>query len=286
MKRVGFILKADSDGARELLAELTPWLVGRGVTVLVAGEDGVSAPGAQVVPEEKLASNIDIAVVLGGDGTMLRAAALVADKGVPLLGVNLGHLGFLTPFDQPEAQDAIIAALEGRLALAERARLQVSFQPAGGATITRSALNDAVVHQGGRARLIELEARLDDKLIASYRVDGLIVCTPTGSTAYNLAAGGPILAPGQATMAITPICAHALTARPLVVPQSGAITVSLGGDASTAVLTLDGQWARPLSPGDRVDITATAPPLRVFLTDDDYFDILREKLHWGGRSDR
>ncbi|HLU67685.1 MAG TPA: NAD(+)/NADH kinase [Kofleriaceae bacterium] len=286
MNRVGFILKPQSAEAAHLLGELVPWLIGRGVQAVVIDTDGVSPPGAQVVPEGQLAAAIDIAVVLGGDGTMLRASALVADHGVPVLGINLGRLGFLTPFDPAEARGAIVAALAGRLRRIERSRLQVTFHPAAGGATQRPALNDAVIHQGGAARLIELEARLDGVLIEKYRVDGLIVCTPSGSTAYNLAAGGPILTPGQAAMVLTPICAHALTNRPVVVPQSGTISVTLGGEGRTAVLTVDGQWVRPFSPGDRVDITATARPLRVFQSDKNFFDILREKLHWGARTER
>ena len=267
MDRVGFILKPSSPEAAELVAQLVPWLTGR----------------TRGVADADLAAAVDIAVVLGGDGTMLRAASLVADHGTPVLGVNLGRLGFLTPFDPADARGTIVAALAGRLPRGERARLLVTFEPHDAPAIVRPALNDAVIHQGGAARLIELDACLDGKLIETYRADGLIVCTPSGSTAYNLAAGGPILAPGQAAMALTPICAHGLTHRPLVVPQSSQVTVTLGGESRTAVLTLDGQWTRAIAPGDRVSITATARPLRMFLSDKNYFDILREKLRWGAR---
>lgn len=280
MNRVGFILKPSAEAAA-LLADLLPWLRGRSLEVVTLATDEPRLDGARVVSEEELSGAVDIAVVLGGDGTMLRAAALVADHGIPVLGVNLGRLGFMTPFDPADARGAIVAALAGRLQRSERSRLMVSYVPASGPREQRPALNDAVIHQGGAARLVELEARLDGKIIAMYRADGLIICTSAGSTAYNLAAGGPILTPGQGAMALTPICAHALTNRPLVVPQSGGLSVTLGGDTRTAVLTVDGQWARTFSVGDRVDITATARPLRVFLSDKDYFEILREKLHWG-----
>jgi len=287
--RVGFILKPQSAEAAALLVELVPRLTERGTSAVVLAQDDVPQPsGAALVGDEELAASIDVAVVLGGDGTMLRASNLVADHRIPVLGVNLGRLGFLTPFDPPDAQAAILAALEGRLAIQERARLRVTHRLQSGPAEERSALNDTVIHQGGLARLIDLEARLDGKLIASYRADGLILCTPTGSTAYNLAAGGPILTPDQAAMVLTPICAHSLTSRPLVVPQSGTVTVAMTGadDSRTAVVTVDGQWARSFSPGDRVEITATAAPLRVFLSSKNYFDILREKLHWGARSER
>jgi NAD+ kinase len=285
VNRVGFILKPSAEAAA-LLADLLPWLRGRSIEVVTLATDAPRLEGARVVAEEELASAIDMAVVLGGDGTMLRGASLVADHGIPVLGVNLGRLGFLTPFDPADARGAIVAALAGRLQRTERSRLMVSYVPSSGAPEQRPALNDAVIHQGGAARLVELEARLDGKIIAMYRADGLIVCTSAGSTAYNLAAGGPILTPGQGAMALTPICAHALTNRPLVVPQSGGLSVTLGGGTETAVLTVDGQWSRTFTAGDRVDITATARPLRVFISDKDYFDILRQKLHWGFVSER
>lgn len=285
MRRAGFILKPDKSVAGELCAELCPWLIERGERPVLLAEDQLALPGAHIVPESQFASEIDIAVVLGGDGTMLRASALVGDSGIPVLGINLGRLGFLTPFDPAHARDAIVAALDGQLARTHRARLSATFVPAEGTPITRTALNDAIIHQGAMARLVELEARLDDRLIATYRADGLIVCTPTGSTAYNLAAGGPIVVPGQNALIITPICAHALTNRPLVV-QDGTIAIALSGDSRGAMLTLDGQWAHTFAPGDRVEITQSSRPLTVFLSDDDYFDLLREKLHWGARSER
>jgi NAD+ kinase len=289
VNRVGFILKPQSAEAPELLAELVPRLASRGRRILVLDQEDLALPaGAELIGDADLAASIDVAVVLGGDGTMLRAAYLVADQGIPILGVNLGRLGFLTPFDPADAKEAIGAALDGRLAIEERARLRVIHRPHSGVAEQRIALNDAVIHQGELARLIDLEARLDDRLIASYRADGLIVCTPTGSTAYNLAAGGPILTPDQAAMVLTPICAHSLTARPLVVPQSGTVSVVLPGDDDTrkAVVTVDGQWARSFAARDRIEITATAAPLRVFRSDKGYFDILREKLHWGARAER
>ena len=288
MKHVGFILKPDKPDAGQILAELVPELIENGHQPVVLDEDRVAPDGALIVPEEQFGhpegQRLDIAVVLGGDGTMLRASALVADAGVPVLGVNLGRLGFLTPFDPEEARDAVFGALDGRLQRSERMRLDVTYSPAGGEAITRPAMNDVVLHQGAMARLIALEARLGSALITSYRADGLIVATPTGSTAYNLAAGGPILIPGQKAMTLTPICAHALTHRPLVIPESETLRITLGEDSRGVVLTVDGQWARSFLPGDEIEVTAGATPLVVFQSDKGYFDILREKLHWGAHS--
>lgn len=285
MKRVGFILKPSAEAAA-LLADLVPWLCGRSMEVVTLVTDEPRLDGARVVSEEELPGAIDVAVVLGGDGTMLRAAALVADHGIPVLGVNLGRLGFLTPFDPADARGAIIAALAGRLQRSERSRLMVSYVPAAGPREQRPALNDAVIHQGGAARLVELEARLDGKVIAMYRADGLIVCTSAGSTAYNLAAGGPILTPGQGAMALTPICAHALTNRPLVIHETATIRLQLGADVRGVILTVDAQWAHSFLPGDTVEMTAASTPLILFASPKNFFDIMREKLHWGARSQR
>ena len=286
MKRVGFILKPDKSEAGVLLDQLVPWLHGRGDRAVVTTEDQVAPDGAEIVPEQAFAGSIDLCVSLGGDGTMLRAARLVADHGLPVLGVNLGQLGFLTGFAPAEAQAALERALAGGLPTSSRMRMAVTFRRAGGEPVVRTALNDAVIHQGAMARLVELDAYIDDDFVSAYRADGLIVATPTGSTAYNMAAGGPILVPGQAAMTLTPICAHSLTNRPLVVPSTAKIRLALGADSRGVVLTVDGQWAHSFLPGDSIECTAAAAPLTLYSSGKGYFDIMREKLHWGLRSDR
>jgi NAD+ kinase len=217
VKRIGFILKpGPAEGPSEsikLLGELVPWLRQEGHIAVVTDEDLIAMDGVVVVPRDQLGKGLDLAVVLGGDGTILGASALVADEGVPVLGINLGRLGFLAPFDPAEAQDALAQALAGKLATSERMRLSVTYHPVDGEPVSRMGLNDAVIHQGSMARLVELEAQVDGEVVSVYRADGLIVCTPTGSTAHNLAAGGPIIMPGHEAMAITPICAHSLTIR-------------------------------------------------------------------------
>jgi NAD+ kinase len=165
-------------------------------------------------------------------------------------------------------------------------RLQVTFTRQGQAPMVLTALNDAVIHQGAMARLVELDAYVDAEFVSAYRADGLIVATPTGSTAYNMAAGGPILIPGQAAMTLTPICAHSLTNRPLVVPSNATIRIRLGAESRGVVLTVDGQWAHSFMPGDALEITAARAPLTLFESEKRYFDIMRDKLQWGLRSDR
>jgi len=288
VSRVGFILKPDKSEAGALLEDLVPWLRGEGHVPVVTTGDQVGPAGAEIVPEADLGEAIDLTVVLGGDGTMLRASSLVADRGRPVLGVNLGQLGFLTAFAPNDARAAISAAIRGELPIAERMRVQVTFRRPDAPAVVRTALNDAVIHQGAMARLVDLEAYVDGHFVAAYRADGLIVATPTGSTAYNMAAGGPIVIPGQAAMVLTPICAHSLTNRPLVVPANAVIKIQLSPNARPAgvVISIDGQWAHSFLPGDVGEMTAAPQPLRVYAPAKSYFDIMREKLNWGLRSDR
>ena len=286
MQRVGFILKPDKSEAGVLLEELVPWLREQGHAAIVTAEDQISLSGVEVVPENELGTSIDMAVALGGDGTMLRAARLVANHGRPVLGINLGQLGFLAGFAPSNAKPALAAALAGELAKTARMRLAVTFRRHGAEPVIRYALNDAVLHQGAMARLVELDAFVDDEFVASYRADGLIVATPTGSTAYNMAAGGPIVLPTHAAMTLTPICAHSLTNRPLVISGASTIRLQLGVDVRSVLITVDAQWGHSFLRGDAVEIAAAAAPLVMFASKQSFFDVMREKLHWGARSDR
>lgn len=292
VERVGFVLKRDKPEAEAIARSLWPWLLDSGKKVAITPQHARLAadePRVQVIPDAEIGAYIDLLVVLGGDGTLLHGASLVPDGRVPVLGINLGTLGFLVPFAPVDARATLEAALAGRLAVEERLRLSVRLFRAGageGEVTDRLALNDAVISQGAMARLVELHATLDGQRIAFYKADGLIVSTPTGSTAYNLAAGGPILTPGQASMALTPICPHTLTHRPLVLPASSRIAVELPAreHPGSIMLTVDGQWGHRLSPGERVEVTAAPSPLRLYRSDKPYFEILREKLSWGSRA--
>ncbi len=285
-KRVGFILKPDKTEAGALLEDLVPWLVAQGHVPVVTTEDQITPPGCEVVPEIDMGDAVDLAVALGGDGTMLRAARLVSDQGKPVLGINLGQLGFLAGFAPSEAQEALAAALAGKLPTTKRMRLAVAFKRPNADPVIRYALNDAVLHQGAMARLVEIDAFVDGEFIASYRADGLIVSTPTGSTAYNMAAGGPIVVPGQDAMTLTPICAHALTNRPLVFGAGATIRLQLGADVRGVLITVDAQWGHSFLPGDIVEMTTAAKPLVMFKSKQSFFDVMRDKLHWGARSDK
>jgi NAD+ kinase len=245
-------------------------------------------PGARPVAEATLGQHIDLLVVLGGDGTLLHGTVLVADAGVPVLGINLGRLGFLAPFDPDEAREVIRAAIAGELPIEERMRLRVALSRAHvegpHAMIERYALNDAVISQGAMARLVELATTLDGAPVTNYLADGLIISTPTGSTAYNLAAGGPILPPWQGAFVLTPICPHTLTNRPLIVPSRSTIGVHIVGESRGILLTVDGQWVHALLPGDRVEISKAGAGLKLFRSDRNYFEILRQKLKWGAQN--
>jgi NAD+ kinase len=281
MKRVGMLLKRSKPEAIEIARQLTEHLRAVGHDVFMVSDHVSPPPGARLVSEGELPRDIDLIVVLGGDGTLLHAGSLVADLGVPILGVNLGHLGFLTSCAPADAVSAVMRALAGELAVEERLRLRCEVVRGTGEQLVRTACNDAVVSQGALARLIELDAFLDDRLITRYRADGLIVATPTGSTAYNLAAGGPIVTPDVKAFVVTPICPHTLTNRPVVVPSGARVTVKLGLPAEHVVLTIDGQWGTSLGDGDRVEISQAERPLRIYRAAPNYFDVLREKMIWG-----
>jgi NAD+ kinase len=282
--RFGFLLKRGKPEARELAETLARVLAARGATSVALSEDAGAIPGATVVAPDAFASSIDVLVVLGGDGTFLYGASLAADHGVPIFGVNLGSLGFITPYARNEAAAALDEACRGGLIIEERIRLALSVRrAAGGATQPApSAVNDAVLTQRSLARLLDLEARLDGAAITTYKADGLIVATPTGSTAYSLAAGGPLLTPDLEAMVLTPICPHTLTHRPLVFRPDSKLSIR-NASGGPVTLTVDGQWGTELESDDWVDVQRAARPLRLYQAPRGFFGILREKLSWGSR---
>ena len=285
MMRVGFLLKRGKPEARELAASLAAQLTSGGATVAALAEDAAVIPGATAVAAGDLGAAVDVLAVLGGDGTFLYGASLVADHGVPIFGVNLGSLGFITPYARSETSAAFGDLLAGRLPVEERIRLAVTIRSVLGQPTsipTRSAVNDAVLTQRSLARLLDLEARLDGAMVATYKADGLIVSTPTGSTAYTLAAGGPILTPDVQAMVLTPICPHTLTHRPLVFRPDSRLEIRNASDGPVT-LTIDGQWGHELAGGASIEVRRAAQPLRVYRSPRGFFGILREKLSWGER---
>lgn len=281
--RFGFLLKRGKQEARALAAEMAGALRERGFSTVASVEDAAALPGVAIVPESELGASIDALVVLGGDGTLLYAASLAADHGVPLLGVNLGNLGFLTQYTRAQAVSAVIDAAAGRLPVDERMRIGVVVRSGDREIERRNALNDVVISQLGIARLMDLEARIDGSVITTYTADGLIVATPTGSTAYTLAAGGPILAPDLEAMVLTPICPHTLTNRPLVLRGDNRLVIR-NVSSHAVTLTIDGQWSRELAVGDAIEVDKAERPLRLYRPPEPFFGILRKKLSWGERA--
>jgi len=235
-----------------------------------------------VVKDEELALNVDLILVLGGDGTMIATARMIGDAEMPVIGVNYGGLGYLAEFPLEELFSALEAILAGQYKVQQRLMLSVELWR-GEELITRHrVLNDVVVNKSALARIIEIEAYLNQQFVNLFRADGLIVATPTGSTAYNLSAGGPVIYPSMNAIVITPICPFTLSNRPIVVPDESLIEVRLMTDKEEVALTLDGQVGFPLKVGDRVVIRKSKttfnlvqPPNR------NYFDVLRDKLKWG-----
>ena len=298
MSPIGFLLKRDQPDAVELCKHLVEALRARGEQeVVLADQVAVPLPAwVHTISETELPQELRMLVVLGGDGTMLYGAGLLGSRQVPILGINLGHLGFLTCCSPSEAVETLHAALDGKLSTEARQRLRcrVYRQLEGelGASpgtrkllIERTAVNDVVLSQPTQARLFELDTYIDGDAVTTYRADGLIISTPTGSTAYSLAVGGPILMPNMDAMVLSPICPHTLTARPLVTRLHSVVEVRAGRGAENILLTVDGQWSQTVGRGDLVQVTCADAPLSIFRPPNrSFFDLLRTKLHWGLRS--
>jgi NAD+ kinase len=281
--RIGFLVRRGNSDGLSLATTLADGLRRSGIGAVFVDDYGEDPPsGFPSGPGSEVARTADILVALGGDGTFLHGADLVGEHDVPLLGLNLGSLGFLTPYATSEAGAALVDAVEGRLGIEERMRLHVTLRSGGGKAESHSALNEAVITQRNLARLMDLAASLDGDTIATYKADGLILSTPTGSTAYNLSAGGPILTPDLEAIVLTPICPHTLTNRPLVVRADRVLSVT-NVSLDHAVLTVDGLWTREVEPDDLVEVRKAARPLRVFRPRSSFFGILRQKLSWGER---
>ena len=282
---VGIVAKTRADGAVGLLRRLTRLLRRRGIgyffdpgTAELLGERGK----ARTLPV--LTGSVKLLVVLGGDGTLLGVARSMAGRPVPVLGVNLGKLGFLTETPLGDLDTVVSRVLEGRFDIEERMMLQVQVLRGKKTIASSRLLNDVVINKSALARILELDVRIDRQFVAIYHADGLIVSTPTGSTAYSLSAGGPIVLPAMKAFCITPICPHALTNRPIVVPESVTIQVSLQSESQDVYCTMDGQIGLPLKAGDKLRVRRSDTGLPLILPHPrNYFDVLRKKLRWGAR---
>jgi NAD+ kinase len=282
---VGILCKPRKEDLCSVLPPLVEWLRARNLKVLLdesAAESCSSLDKASA--REKLVSESDLLVVLGGDGTLLAAARLLADREIPILAVNLGSLGFLTSVTLDELYPLLEGTLAGKHSISERMVLQAQLMRNGALVEGARALNDAVVNQAALARLMDFDVHVDGSHVGRYRADGIIVATPTGSTAYSLAAGGPIVFPDMQAFVITPICPHMLTNRPLVIPDTSRIEIVPEQHGEPVHLTLDGQVGFQLQPRDRVAIERAKTRVQlVRAAGKSYFGVLRSKLGWGER---
>jgi NAD+ kinase len=285
MERIGIIAKPHRQEAKEILDKLVPWLKENKKEVYIdidtASLIGLSSP----YPKPKIPSMVDMIIVLGGDGTLLSVARLINDNDVPIFGVNLGGMGFLTEVTREELYPTLEKIFSGDYIVHERLKLTTHIYRQGEKIAEYSAINDVAINKGALARIIDLEAFIDGKYLATYKADGLIVSTPTGSTAYSLSAGGPIIYPTIEALILNPICPHTLTNRPLVVPDNVKIEVTLASENEDVFLTMDGQVGFALKYRDMVQVKKSHRKIKLILSPDkDYFQVLREKLKWGERA--
>ncbi len=280
---IGIISRPRRSNLAVVVPPLLHWLEARGIRALYDTETAGSLhDSSKGLSRAQLAKESQLLLVLGGDGTLLAAARVAAPLGIPILPINMGSLGFLTSFTLEEMYPALEETLAGHLSSSERVMLDVQLERGGTVIERQSVLNDAVVNKGELARMIDLELTIDGDVVCRYHADGLIVATPTGSTAYSLSAGGPIVHPAVESWVITPICPHTLTDRPLVVRDSSLVEINLSADTESVFLTLDGQTGIPMQAADKVRIKRAAEKLNLIQPPKkSYFDILRSKLKWG-----
>ena len=283
IQTIGIISRPRRSNLDVVVPPLLKWLQAHGVETFYDVETAGSLPHEpKGKTRQQVADSSQLLLVLGGDGTLLAAARLAAPRGIPILPINMGSLGFLTSFTLDELYPALEDALAGRFSVSERVMLHVELERAGKIVESQNVLNEAVINKGALARMIELELSIDAEFVCRYRADGLIVASPTGSTAYSISAGGPIVHPAVESFVITPICAHMLTDRPLVVRDSSSIDMKLTGNTESVFLTLDGQRGIPLQATDGVRISRAKERLMLIQpAKKSYFEILRNKLKWG-----
>lgn len=284
VKTVGIFSKPHSPAAVKLVPELLQWLKHREIQARLDSETAHYAGMLMGLDRAHVADGCDLAIVLGGDGTLLSAARAVGNRAIPLLAVNLGGLGFLTTVSTDDLFPELERAIEGEHKFTRRRMLKATLVRQGTAVADYHALNDVVIAKSSIARMVDLEAFAGDSFICAYKADGLIIATPTGSTAYSLAAGGPIVYPRVNAICLTPICPHTLTNRPLLVPSDMGIRVVSRARDEDAYLTVDGQVGSPLEAGDSVECgVADFEILLIRSPERTFFDVLRQKLKWGER---
>ncbi len=290
MKRIGIISKRNKPEAVAVTRNLVEWLRPRGVEVYIEEEieehfsGHLLGPHLKIVDRKELPSRVEMIIVLGGDGTLLSVARQVWSDNIPILGVNLGGLGFLTEISLEELYDVLERVIQSDFKADERDVLNAAVIRRGERVVEFTVLNDAVINKGALARIIDLEISINGEYLNTFQSDGLIISTPTGSTAYNLSAGGPIVYPSLHNLIITPICPHILTNRPIVIPDDMEVRALLKSKQQEVILTLDGQQGFPLEFEDVVEVKkAEGRILLIKSPHRNYFELLREKLKWGER---
>ncbi len=280
---IGLIAHTGKRGAKKLLANLVEEFSSHGINVLLEDATSQLIGPASGLTTHTLGRRCQLLVVLGGDGTLLQVVGDLQDNIIPLFGINTGTLGFLTCLSASAYQAAVKAICGKHFLLSRRTMLRVVLERKGEKIAQRHGLNDVVISRGSLSRLIKLEAHVNGAFLTEYSADGLIVATATGSTAYSLAAGGPIMSPDSGVFAITPICPHVMTNRTVIVSDSSVIEIKPGRSEPEVFLTVDGQELHPLTPGDVVRVSKASRELPLaILPDTTFFEILRQKLKWSG----
>ena len=285
MKKASIISKQGKPDLGAVAQKVASWLRGHGYIVTVDAVSREFIPECEMAEREDLVrARPDFVIVLGGDGTLLSTARQVARAGIPILGVNLGSLGFLTEVKQEEIERALEDVDAGRCEITPRTMIHCQVKREGKCVASYDALNEVVMNQSAVARITDFELRVNGNFVSNYKADGLIIATPTGSTAYSLAAGGPILSPDVPGFVVTPVASHALTNRPLVVHETAIIEARLIVTRERAYLTVDGQEGIPLGETDVVECSKSDCEVKLFkLTNRSFYDVLRTKLKWGER---
>jgi NAD+ kinase len=284
IEKVGIVAKLHAKETRSVVRMLAKWLRERGIEPVVESAVAPTASDYERLTLDAIPREIDAFIVLGGDGTLLSVAREMGARQIPILGVNLGSLGFLTDVALKDLYSTLESILAGEAAIDTRMMLEAELVRKGETVASGIVLNDVVITKGAIARIIELAVEVNKQFVAVVRADGLIVSTPTGSTAYSLAAGGPILYPNLGAIILTPICPHTLTYRPVVIPDQAEIELTLRGTSSEVYVTFDGQSALLLHPGDVVLARKSRYSVKLLsLPDKNYFQVLRHKLRWAER---
>ena len=284
IKTVGIFSKPSVSAAEAIVPQLLEWLDKKGIAVRCDEETAQYAGRSDGLPRHQVPEGCDLIIVLGGDGTLLSAARAIGAREIPLFPVNLGGLGFLTAITMDEIYPELERAFRGEHRVGRRKLLSTELIREGEVVGRYDALNDVVLTKAAIARMIDLDTHVDEQFVCAYKADGLIVATPTGSTAYSLSAGGPIIFPSVPAICLTPICPHMLTNRPVILPETSVVKVICRSEDSSVFLTIDGQIGEPLAQNDsvvcrssRYALNLIRPPRMMF------FDVLRQKLKWGER---